>query len=267
MPAAVTHTRDARRVAAARFGLLAGVVAALTLTSGCANQHAQLVEFLHSDEQMLATGAYEVMPPDAIRILAPVSREIDRQVARVRPDGKVSLELLGDVQVAGLTPEQIADKIANLLTRYYTEPKVVVEVADYRSQVFHIFGEVYRPGPKPFTGRDTILAALSEAQPNFLAWKSQIRLTRPIRDGRKHTVVIDLDRMLREGDPQQDFLLQPGDVIEVPPTPLAWIGHRVREVFYPVQPAVDTYVAPSRAVDANDTYSNSNNRVSNTNTR
>jgi polysaccharide export outer membrane protein len=227
----------------------------LALAAGCSSTHGQMAAFLRTHDAPISTGHYTVRPPDSITIHAPGAAEIDGIRQRVRPDGKVALRLLGEVQVAGLTTQAISEKLRAQLSRYYVEPEVVVEVNEYSSQSYYVFGEVQRPGPKPYTGRDGLLRALAEAVPTFLAWRSQIRVVRPSPTGEDSSViVVDLDRMIRTGKADQDVMLQPGDIIEVPPTPLAWIGHRVRELLYPIEPAVSAYVRPAEAMRAHHTY-------------
>jgi polysaccharide export outer membrane protein len=235
---------------------LLGTAAAWLIATGCAsNPHGQLAAFLKAHEQSVSTGQYVVQPPDIITIHAAVAPEIDGAIRRVRPDGKISLRLLGEVDVAGLTTEQIAAKLRELLSRYYVDPEVVVDVSRYASQHYYVFGHVLRPGPKPYTGRDTLVSALAEAEPTFLAWRSQIRLVRPDpQTGQPKTIIVDLDELVRSGDPGKNVLLQPGDILEVPPTPLAWLGLRVRELLYPVEPVVDVYTRPAEAVDAHHVY-------------
>jgi polysaccharide export outer membrane protein len=228
---------------------------AILLTTGCASSHQQLVAFLRANDATVSTGHYTVNPPDVIKIHAPGAKEIDGVGQRVRPDGKIALRLLGEVQVAGLTTQEIAEKLKAHLSRYYIEPEVVVEVGSYRSQSYYVFGEVSGPGPKPYTGRDTLLKALADARPTFLAWRSQIRVVRPAPDGGpSKIIVVDLDRMVRTGEADQNVLLQPGDIIEVPPTPLAWIGLRFRELLYPVSPAIEAYTSPLEVLRTNDEY-------------
>lgn len=224
--------------------------------SGCSTtRHGELVNFLRSQEVEVSTGHYAVRPPDSILVHSPNVPEVDGSIQRVRPDGKVVLRLVGEIDVAGLTTGEIASKLEKQLERYYVDPEVVVEVAGYASQHYYVFGEVGAPGPKPYTGRDTLLKALAEAAPTFLAWRSQIRVLRPsAKEGEQKTIVVDLDRMVRAGDLSGDILLQEGDVIEVPPTPLAWVGHRIRELLYPVGPIVQAYTFPEEPIDATNTY-------------
>jgi len=222
---------------------------------GCGPTHGQLVEFLRSHELVTSTGHYTVLPPDAITIHAPAAPGIDGVSQTVRPDGKVVFRLLGEVHLAGLTTQEIAEKLEAQLSRYYVEPEVVVGIAAYRSQFYYVFGQVARPGAKAYTGRDTLLKALADARPTFLAWRSQIRVVRPSPDEKERkTIILDLDEMVRSGDVRKNFLLQEGDIIEVPPTPLAWLGLRVRELLYPLQPALQTYHQPTTVIRATDTY-------------
>lgn len=232
------------------------VVGAALAAAGCAtSRHEQLVAFLRAHETEVSTGEYIVRPPDVIAVHAPGAPEIDGVTQMVRPDGKVVLRLLGEVDVAGLTTEEIARKLEAQLSRYYVEPEVVVQVAGYNSQFYYVFGEVGRAGPRPYTGRDTLLTALAEAQPTFLAWRSRIRVVRPSPEaGERKLIVVNLDDMVRSGDVSQNVLLQAGDIVEVPPTPLGWLGHRVRELLYPFTPMVYAYSLPADVIDDTNTY-------------
>ena len=223
--------------------------------AGCATTHEQLVGFLRAHEVEVSTGHYVVRPPDSIVIHSPDVPEIDGTSQMLRPDGKVVLRLLGEVDVAGLTTEEIAAKLKTLLVRYYVEPEVMVEVAGYRSQYYYVFGEVAGAGPRPYTGRDTLLKVLAEAQPTYLAWRSQITVVRPAADGgESRRITVNLDRMLKQGDLTEDILLQEGDVIQVPPTPMAWVGHRIRELLYPVGPLMNAYTMPTAPLGATRQY-------------
>lgn len=231
----------------------AGVL--LAAICGCASEHGALKAFLRPDETQVASGLYVVRPPDAIRIHAPAAPEVDGAWQTVRADGKVVLRLLGEVDVAGLTTAQIADKLRTQLARYYIEPEVAVELAAARSKFYYVFGEVQNPGPRLCTGRDTLTRAIAEARPTFLAWKAKIRLIRPNpTESARKIIEIDFDKLVHDGDASRDVLLQEGDVIEVPPTPLAWVGLRVRELLYPVTPVMQAYQAPADVLDTNNTY-------------
>ncbi len=242
------------------WGAQAGLATVLLCVVGCNTHRDDFKQFLRSQEHTVSAGDYRVAPPDVISLHSPIAPEIDGAVRRVRPDGKIALRLLGEVYVAGLTPREISQKVTRLLARYYVEPEVVVDVASFASQYHYVFGEVLSPGPKRSTGRDTLLTVLADARPNKFAWRSQIKVTRPgTPDEDPATLVINLDEMIKTGDSRQDVLIQPGDIIEVPPTPLAWVGHQVRAVLYPVEPIYNAYVYPADFLEANDTYNERNN--------
>jgi polysaccharide export outer membrane protein len=223
--------------------------------TGCGDRHGELVAFLRAHDAAVSSGDYRVHPPDQLTIHAPGAPEIDGATETVRPDGKLVLRLVGEIDVAGLSTHEISGKIREQLSRFYVEPEVATEVIGYRSKHYYVFGQVHRPGPKYYTGRDTLLRALAESQPTFLAWRSRIRVVRPSPDeqGRK-VIIVDLENMVRSGDVSQNVLLQEGDIIEVPPTPLAWLGLRVRELLYPVEPAIRSYVGPAETITATNEY-------------
>lgn len=253
--------RRSGRYAARVAGLL--VVAAATGSSGCANDHKDLVVFLRSHEHLVSSGRYRLAPPDVILLSAPIAPEIDNQSQRIRADGKISLRLLGEVKVVGLTPQELAGKLETLLSRYYNDPKVSVQVTEYASQKYYVFGEVGRQGVYPYTGRDTVLDALALSQPTFLAWRSKIKIIRPSADAENmHEIIVDLDRIGQRGDLRLNVMLQDGDVVWVPPTPLGWVGLRIRELVFPfseASAAVSTFVGTAVLVDQNRNNNNNNN--------
>jgi polysaccharide biosynthesis/export protein len=79
----------------------------------------------------------------------------------IRPDGKITLPLYGDLQAAGLTPEQLGLNIKEALTKYINAPDVQVFVVEVRSKKYFIDGEVKRTGPYPLVTKTTVLEALS----------------------------------------------------------------------------------------------------------
>lgn len=255
----MTHTtrpvRTRRYPAPQRsFALLAAAL--LAIVAGCATQkHADLVAFLRAHENEISSGEYRVSPPDSIRIHAATAPEIDGITQRIRSDGKVALRLVGEVQVAGMTPEETAGKLQEILARYYVDPQVMVEVVDYKSKTFFVLGQVEAPRPYPYTGRDTLLSAIATAKPNFIAWTSQVKVVRPSPDGeQRHVVTVDMDKMMQQGDVTKNFLLQEGDIVFVPPTPLGWLGLRVRELLFPLSPVIQAYTLPTAVKFANDVY-------------
>src|SRR5215469_13364488 len=105
---------------------------------------------------------YIIGPQDVIDIDVWHETELTRSVP-VRPDGKISLPLVNDVQAAGLTPTQLADQLATKLKQFVTDPQVTVIVTQINSQRVYILGEAARPGAYPLLPGMTVLQALSSA--------------------------------------------------------------------------------------------------------
>ncbi len=105
-------------------------------------------------------GKYQIGPEDLLFVR--VWREPDFTLpATVRPDGRITMPLIGEVQAAGETPTQLTSALKELLTQYLNNPDVNVFVTEVRSKKFYIDGEMYRPGSFPLVTQMTVLEALS----------------------------------------------------------------------------------------------------------
>ncbi|MCK4659181.1 MAG: polysaccharide biosynthesis/export family protein [Phycisphaerae bacterium] len=239
---------------------------------GCSSTNKDLRYFLDANKVQVSAIEYRVSIPDAILIRAPRILEVDGLGGNIHPDGKITLPLLGDVKVVGMTAKEIALKLTELLRPYYKTPKVQVVVTGYNSKKFYVFGMVggsnsgmggtmggtdFSGGARPYTGRDTLLDVLAGSGMSFLAWRSRIKIIRasPDKDERK-TITIDLDRMIKKGDLTQNVLLEPNDIVYVPPTPLGWVGLRLQELLFPFSPIVQAYQYPASIMSANNVYEN-----------
>jgi polysaccharide export outer membrane protein len=244
-----------------RMSKSAPVVVATMLclaATGCTSKYSDLKAFVQAhDHGDVAASRYRIEPPDVIAISSPTSPEIDGTFQTVGIDGKVSLKLIGDVKVSRLTPHEASSRLEDLLSRYYVEPKVHVRVAGPRSKRVYVLGQVGATGPMVYTGRDTLLDVLSRATMTHIAWGTKVRVIRPNADpGERHEIVVNVDEIMRTGDTRANFLLQPGDIVYVPPTPLGWVGLRIRELLFPVSPALVAYRSPEDFMQTNDMYEN-----------
>ncbi len=247
--------------------LLSPVV--LVIAGGCrAPSQGDMLSFLRESQHHTSAMEYRVGIPDAIAISAPQILEIHGRGQRLQPDGKITLDLLGEVKIVGMTAKEIAAKLQTLLSRYYVDPKVNVRVTAYASKKYYVTGETVSIGPRRYTGRDTLLDAVLRAGPSFLTWTSRVRVVRPSRDGEApKTIIVDVDRMIKEGDWSKNILLEPDDVVHIPVTPLAWVGLRIRELLFPVAPVLQAYQMPARVMDANDVYDDDDDYYNNTSSR
>ena len=225
---------------------IASAIVITAVFGGCATNNVDMLHFLREHKNEVSATEYRIGIPDAISISAPRIVEIDGEVQRLQPDGKINLRLLGEVKVAGMTSKEIAAKLKVLLSRFYVDPKVFVRVTSYASKKYYVHGQVGRPGPRPYTGRDTLLDAVLVSGVGLPSWTSRAKVIRPAHgETPVRTIEVNIDQMLKTGDWSRNILLEPNDIVYIPPTPAAWIGHRVSELLFPVQPIVQAYVAPA----------------------
>ena len=158
---------------------------------------------------------YVIGPQDVLDINVWNQKNISRTVP-VRPDGKISLPLLDDVVAAGLTPEQLGEKITRDLRKYLENPQVTVIVTAINSRRIFIVGEVGRAGVFPMLPNMTVLQALSEAGGfSPFAKLSGIYVMRN-ENGHQVKFPFNYKKVIKGEQPQEDLVLQPGDTIVVP---------------------------------------------------
>ena len=133
----------------------------------------------------------------------------------VRPDGMISLPLLGDVQASGLTPLQLADQIATRLTKFVQDPNVSVVVSQIHSKVVYLMGEVGKKGPIEMTPGMTLLEAIGSA--GGITEFANAKKIYILRDeaGKHEKIPVHYKEALK-GDSSLDLVLKPGDTIVVP---------------------------------------------------
>ena len=158
---------------------------------------------------------YLIGPQDILDITVWKEPEVSRTVP-VRPDGKISLPLLNDVQAAGLTPMQLTADITQALRKFLNGPQVTVMVKEINSRRIFVVGEVARPGAFPMFPNMTVLQALSTAGGfTQFAKLSGIYVLRN-ENGRQAIYPFNYKDVIRGLRPEQNIGLKPGDTIVVP---------------------------------------------------
>lgn len=156
---------------------------------------------------------YIIGPEDVLHVA--VWKETDLTATLpVRPDGKISLPLLNDVQAAGMTPQQLAASLTEKLKKYISDPHVTVVVTTINSKRIYLVGEVLHTGATPLAPNMTVLQALSSAGLNQFAKTKGIYVLRT-ENGKQQKLPVDY-RKLVKGRVDQNYLLKPGDTIVVP---------------------------------------------------
>jgi protein involved in polysaccharide export with SLBB domain len=180
---------------------------------------------------------YIVNPPDAIHIefMSPLPPPEPPLTQTLRQDGIVTLPYLEDVKVDGLTTIQIREKLEDLYSKYYKEPKILVTVVGYNSKHIYVYGETARQGSIPYHGHETFSDVMGEVGGvNTRAAYWRCRVIRGDPDHPEYTMV-SFRKIMLEGDLRQDVSIAENDVIRVPPTWLAWFGDQVGALLSPFQ--------------------------------
>jgi polysaccharide export outer membrane protein len=159
--------------------------------------------------------AYVIGEEDVLNVSVWKDPEVSRTVP-VRPDGKISLPLINDMQAAGLSPAQLGMAITEKLRKFMTDPQVTVIVTQINSRRVYIMGEVNRPGAFPLLPNMTVLQALSSAGgfTQFANLKG-IYVLRS-EDGKQNRFSFSYKDVIKGQRTEQNIVLKPGDTIVVP---------------------------------------------------
>jgi polysaccharide export outer membrane protein len=160
--------------------------------------------------------SYVIGTEDILTINVWKESEISRTVA-VRPDGMISLPLVGEIKATGLTPVQLQDQISNSLKKLMADPQVTVIVGEVHSLTFNIVGQALKPGYYPLTRRMTVLdaIALSGGFRDF-AKDKKIYVLRTSADGKQVRLRFNYRDVIKGKHPEQNIELQPRDTVVVP---------------------------------------------------
>ncbi len=159
-------------------------------------------------------------PEDVVEVTVWRNQDLSRTVV-VRPDGMISLPLIGDVQASGFTAAQVSEKISKRLTEYKENPSVSVSVKEINSYYIYVVGEVTRPGKYPLKSYATVLQGISLAGGfTQYASKNSMAVMRSVREGsggeRQLRIPVRYDDLVMGRGEVGNFRLSSGDTIVVP---------------------------------------------------
>lgn len=167
---------------------------------------------------------YTIGPGDVLEISVWQHPELDR-IVTVRPDGRMSFSLIGDVNANGLTPAKLDEIITGMLSEYVQKPEVTVVVTSIsiRSTQILVLGQVARPGAYPMEERLTVLESIAKAGSyTETAGLRKVTIARQSRAGTPKVIKVDLKKIITKGDRREDIILEPGDIVHVPTKASAW---------------------------------------------
>jgi polysaccharide export outer membrane protein len=224
------------------------LVALLVASAGCSPpRYTDHDAFIKKPRPIVGGKPYVIEPPDTIRIIAPNAPEVNNAQVTLRPDGVVTIYLLGDVFAAGKTPTQLASEIEEKILKYYVDATVQVEVVGFNSKFYYMAGETTM-GPKPYTGKDTVLDAVLRAGIPRSAWPEKLVVLRPNEEEQLiKRMSLNFRDMIEKGDLRYNAVLEEGDIIFMPINPLAAVGVAVQNLLAPVQPIITGVSMPAKA--------------------
>ena len=160
-------------------------------------------------------GDYTIGPDDILTVVFWKEKDMSSDVA-VRPDGRISLPLLNDVEAAGLTPEQLRVKLAAAADKFLEEPTVTVVVKQINSRKVFITGQVPKPGPYPLTGPTNVVQLIAMAGGVLeYADAENIVIMRTV-NGKPISYEFNYKDIAKRKNLAQNIELKPGDTIIVP---------------------------------------------------
>ncbi|MGA3048210.1 MAG: polysaccharide biosynthesis/export family protein [Terracidiphilus sp.] len=159
---------------------------------------------------------YLIGPGDVLAINVWKDAEISRTMP-VRPDGRISLPLVGEIQAAGFTAAQLQEHIVERLAGYMTQPEVNVIVQEIKSRSFNIVGKVNKPGAYALTRPMTVLDAIAEAGGfQDFARLTKVYVLRSTASGSTQMLPFNYKQVIKGHSLDQNVQLQPEDSIVVP---------------------------------------------------
>lgn len=156
---------------------------------------------------------YKIGPEDVLDISVWKNEELSRTVP-VRPDGKVSLPLVNDIQAAGLTPNRLREELTRRLSEYVPSPEVAVIVREVHSAKVSVVGAVRSPGRYEVRSPATVLELIALAQ-GFTDFAARDRIVVLRQNGTPQRITFNY-RKITDGTDQDNFFVQAGDIIVVP---------------------------------------------------
>jgi protein involved in polysaccharide export with SLBB domain len=199
------------------------------LLSGCVTTPENTGAF-----QISAAPPSNLQPGDVLKVDFLYWPELNPEAQSIRPDGKISLQLVGDVEVGGLTPDEVRTKLLDLYKDKLVDPEINVVVSSLESHRVYVGGEVMSPGPLKINGRLTALEAIMQSGGPI---KESAKLERVVIvrqvEGKQFARTLDIKAALQNPE-SEPFLLEPYDVVFVPRTNIdridQWVDQYINQL-------------------------------------
>ncbi|MFX1552595.1 MAG: polysaccharide biosynthesis/export family protein [Promethearchaeota archaeon] len=188
--------------------------------------------------------AFRLGAGDEVKVSVWRQESLDKTVI-VPPSGWVTFPLVGDIQIIGLTPFEVRDRIRTGLAKYFSDPQVSVELAAVNSKRVYVLGEVKRPGVMTIMAPISAVEAVSQASGFTVdAKQSKVLLVREKERDQYEIYTLDLKSAIRKGKMDENLILRHGDILYVPPTFVA----DLERFFQHIAPMINTLVEIERGI-------------------
>ena len=207
---------NVRTMFSAKIVCVVAITALLGSVVGCSTPSREMVEEAGNTKNEFLLG-----PEDVLDIVVWKNDDLSQKAVVVRPDGMISMPLIGEMMAGGLTANQLASQIALRLKEFKERPAVTVSVKEVNSYYVYVLGEVGKPGKYQLKSHATVLQAVAVAN-GFTAYaaKNKMKVLRQMQgeDGKTREIRIPAryDDLVSGSGEIGDFVLKTGDVIVVP---------------------------------------------------
>ena len=176
---------------------------------------------------------YRIQVGDQLDIKFFYNPELNEQVT-VRPDGRISLQLVREIIASDLTPAQLTDLLTQKYATNLQRPEITVIVRSFGSQRVYVDGEVAKPGIVPLVGFVTVLQAISQAGGlKDAARRGEVIVIRHGTANKPIALTVNIEKVIDGTDMRQDIPLKPFDIVYVPKSPIAnvnvWVDQYIRK--------------------------------------
>lgn len=192
----------------------------MLLVGGCSStEHAADYAPERNTNPMLLVNEYRIGVDDVVQVTVWKNPDLSITVP-VRPDGRISMPLAGEIEAGGKTPAEVSQLITDKLSVYIRDPQVAVILTELRSHQFlsrvRVSGAVRTPGSMPYRQGMTVLDLVLEAGGlNDFASGNRAKLYRHSSEGMV-AIPVDLTDILHNGDVRTNYAIEPGDILTVP---------------------------------------------------
>lgn len=200
-------------------GFLIPLLLGAVVISGAVGCSAVTVEII--DEAQNSPKEFLLGPEDILDILVWKNDDLSQKAVVVRPDGKISMPLIGEVQANGLTANQLSAQIASRFKEFKDNPVVTVSVREVNSYYVYVLGEVPKPGKFQLKSLTTVLQAVAIAGGfSHYASKNRLQVIRYVSNGdgtkREVRIPVRYDDLVSGTGPVGNFVMKTGDTLVVP---------------------------------------------------